>query len=50
MIRRFLFEETGTAAIEYALITALIAVPLIASFRIIGEKLSGVFSTISTNL
>ena len=50
MLSRFLRGETGTAAIEYALIAALIAVPLIASFRTIGEKLSGVFSNISSSL
>lgn len=40
-------DEFGVTAIEYALIAALIAVAAIASFTLVGTRLSTVFSTIA---
>lgn len=39
----FIENEDGATAIEYGLITALIAVGLIAAFVIFGESLLGLF-------
>jgi pilus assembly protein Flp/PilA len=39
----FIENEDGATAIEYGLITALIAVGLIAAFVVFGESLLGLF-------
>jgi len=46
-IARFLQDENGTAAIEYSLIAALIAVPLIAGARNAGLAIAAVFNEIA---
>jgi len=43
MIRRFLADEAGATAIEYALIAGLIFLAIVASIIPIGQALSGVF-------
>ena len=43
-------DESGVTAIEYALIAALIAVAAIASFSLVGTRLSTTFSTIAGKL
>jgi pilus assembly protein Flp/PilA len=40
---QFIADEDGATAIEYGLITALIAVGLIAAFVIFGDSLLGLF-------
>jgi len=47
-IRRFLAAEEGATAIEYGLISALIAVTLIGILTSTGQRMSGVFSEISS--
>lgn len=47
---RFLNDESGATAIEYGLIAALIAVVVIGAVSLIGTKLNGTFTTISTQL
>lgn len=49
-INRFLREEEGATAIEYGLIAALIAVPVIAVLSPIGTQLKAHFNTILTKL
>jgi pilus assembly protein Flp/PilA len=43
-------DESGVTAIEYALIAALIAVAAIASFTLLGTRLSTTFSTVADKL
>lgn len=47
---RFVKDESGSTAIEYALIAALIAVAIIVGVRTVGTQISSTFSTIGTNL
>ena len=49
-IRRFLKDESGTAAVEYGLITSGISVAIIPSVTGVGNKLVAIFSTIQTAL
>jgi pilus assembly protein Flp/PilA len=43
-------DESGVTAIEYALIAALIAVAAIASFTLLGTRLSTTFSAVAGKL
>ena len=43
-------NESGATAIEYALITAMIALAIIAAITLIGTDVSSVFSSVSTEL
>ena len=47
---RFLRDESGATAIEYGLISGLIAVVIISALRVVGTKVSADFSKISSNL
>jgi pilus assembly protein Flp/PilA len=46
-LRRFLRDERGATAIEYALIASLIAVFIIGSLQVLGTKLSSEFAEVS---
>jgi pilus assembly protein Flp/PilA len=48
--KQFLADEVGSNAIEYGLIASLIAVAIIVAATAVGEDLSGVFTTLSTEL
>ncbi|MGA3308928.1 MAG: Flp family type IVb pilin [Xanthobacteraceae bacterium] len=48
--RRFLKDESGATAVEYALITSGISVAIIPSVSGVGNKLVTIFSTIQTAL
>jgi pilus assembly protein Flp/PilA len=48
--RRFLGDEVGATAIEYALIASLISVAIIASLTVLSGQLNNVFSEVSTAL
>jgi pilus assembly protein Flp/PilA len=50
LLKRFLVDESGATAIEYALIASMIALVIIGSLRTIGTKLSAKFAAISGNL
>jgi pilus assembly protein Flp/PilA len=50
MIRKFLANESGATAIEYALIAAGIALAIIASVNSLGSKISNKFSSINSSL
>jgi pilus assembly protein Flp/PilA len=43
-------DERGVTAIEYGLITALVAVAIITVISLVGTNLSGVFNTLATTL
>ena len=47
-LRNFIADESGATAIEYGLIAALIAVVLIASISVLGEKVGGIFDKVGT--
>ena len=49
-MQRFINDEEGVTAIEYALIASLIAVVIIASVRLVGTKVAGTFTTVSNNM
>jgi pilus assembly protein Flp/PilA len=46
----FLKDESGATAIEYALITAGIAIAIIGIVNTLGSQIAGKFSSISTQL
>jgi pilus assembly protein Flp/PilA len=49
-IKRFVANEEGATAIEYALIASLIAVAIIGALTVLGTQLSTTFSEVSGNL
>jgi pilus assembly protein Flp/PilA len=46
-VMRFLKDESGTTAIEYGLIAALIAVASIGGARALGTRIGGTFNNVS---
>lgn len=50
MIARFLRDEAGATAIEYAVIAGLIFLAIIAAIIPIGTELSGTFNDAATGL
>ena len=46
-LRRLLVTESGVTAIEYALISALIAVVIISAVTLVGTDLSRTFNTVA---
>jgi len=49
-LRRFIRNEDGATAIEYALIASLIAVAIITAVSTVGGKVSTVFSEVGNSL
>jgi pilus assembly protein Flp/PilA len=49
-IMNFAKDESGATAIEYGLIAALVAIAGITALQALGGQLSGIFSTVSTEL
>jgi pilus assembly protein Flp/PilA len=47
-LRTFVHNEEGATAVEYALLAAMIALPIITGLTNIGVKLSGYFSEVSS--
>jgi pilus assembly protein Flp/PilA len=47
---KFLKDENGASAAEYAVLLTLITVVLIAAVQTLGSAISGVFSTVSNTL
>jgi pilus assembly protein Flp/PilA len=47
---RLMKNEEGATAIEYGLIASLIAVAIVGVLATLGPKLSGVFTTVQSNL
>ncbi len=50
LIAAFIAEESGATAIEYALITALIAVFLIGALSLLGTQISSEFGEVGAAL
>ncbi|RUL86725.1 Flp family type IVb pilin [Tautonia sociabilis] len=49
-LRRFIKNEDGPTAVEYAVMVALIAVAIIVTVRALGTNLSTTFSNVSSAL
>ena len=49
-MKKFVADESGVTAIEYALIASLIAVVIITAVTTVGGKVSTVFTEIGTTL
>jgi len=49
-MRNFLRDESGATAIEYGLIASLIAVAIVTALGLLGDKLTGVFTTVTNKL
>jgi pilus assembly protein Flp/PilA len=47
MIRRFLTDESGATAIEYAVIAGLIAMVVIVTVGLIGEEVGTTFTNVA---
>jgi pilus assembly protein Flp/PilA len=50
LVVRFLMEDTGATAIEYALIVAGIATAIIVAVQSIGPALNATFSNVNSQL
>lgn len=50
MLTKFLKDESGATAIEYALIAALISVAAIVAMRVVGNELRETFNTVTNAL
>jgi pilus assembly protein Flp/PilA len=50
MLRKFLADESGATAIEYALLAASISLAIISGVNGVGKQLSTKFASISTSL
>ena len=50
LLARFLADESGATAIEYALIVSGIALALIVSLNALGTAMSNTFTTANTTL
>ena len=48
--RKLFADESGATAIEYGLITALIAISAIVALQSVGDELSTTMSTVGTTL
>jgi pilus assembly protein Flp/PilA len=49
-IQKFLADESGATAIEYALIASLISLTVISFARIVATNLNGTFGNVSANI
>lgn len=49
-ILRFLSDETGATAIEYALIASLIAIAIIAGARSLGTNINSKFNAVAVSI
>lgn len=49
-LRRFLSDESGVSAIEYALIAALVAVAIVGAIDILGQEVNDAFWSVSSDV
>ncbi len=50
LFKRFVRDESGATAIEYGLIASLIALVIIGAVSAVGNKLTGTFNEVTSNL
>jgi pilus assembly protein Flp/PilA len=46
IIKRFVKEESGATMVEYAILVALIAVAVIVTVSVLGQKIDATFQTV----
>jgi pilus assembly protein Flp/PilA len=49
-LKKFVANESGATAIEYALLCALVAIVIVGALSVIGTKLSNTFNEVASNL
>jgi pilus assembly protein Flp/PilA len=49
-IRRFVKEEEGASAAEYALLVALISIAMLAAVQLLGGNISNAINTAAVNI
>ena len=49
-IKKFLRRESGTTAVEYGLIAALISTAAIVAMGVLGNELGSIFNTVADNI
>jgi pilus assembly protein Flp/PilA len=49
LLKSFLANESAATVVEYALLTALMSLAVLACLTLIGGKLSGTFNAVSGN-
>jgi pilus assembly protein Flp/PilA len=50
LLKRFVLDENGVSAIEYALLASLIAVVIIGAVTSVGTTLQGLFNNVASKL
>jgi pilus assembly protein Flp/PilA len=50
LFHRFVKDESGATAIEYALVAVILAIAIIASLNAVSGELQGVFGHVSTEI
>ena len=50
LLKRFVADDAGATAIEYAMIASLISVLIVTAVTTIGTSLSSIFTTVSASL
>ena len=50
VLKQFIRDESGATAIEYGLIASLIALVIIGAVSAVGNKLTGTFNEVTSNL
>ena len=50
LFRKFVRDKSGATAIEYGLIAAMIALVLIGAVSALGNRLTGAFNEVTSNL
>jgi Flp pilus assembly pilin Flp len=50
MIKKFLRDETGLELSEYAVAAALIAIAVVAAFKVLGTAIDGKIRTLANNI
>jgi len=50
ILSKFMRDDAGVTAIEYALIAALIAVVVISTLNVVGDNLKATFRKVARNL
>ena len=47
MFRKFLTDESGATAIEYGILTAMVAVAVVAALPVIGDAITAAFAKVT---
>ncbi|HLW92024.1 MAG TPA: Flp family type IVb pilin [Roseiarcus sp.] len=50
LTKKFLADNSGATAIEYSILASLVALVIIASLSVIGNKLSTTFNEVAANI